>query len=319
MKNFVFMAIILLLSLGACRKEKEEISPVMDEVSSSSNVSDSSSVNTGNPKAIMTESNVTPTFGKPNVTNYFFKVYDPSGTLALAVKLYEKATGTTTYFPMTRTGSYWTLSKTISTNGWYDWRYVYNSTHANISTTAYTLSNSKNTFNSCPYAITWPFGADGSTFYYRNGWIGAMEGGCGSGWNQNGHHYYSCGADDSYAEDWNKNCSTSYADDGAAFRSPLDGKVVRVFFDSPSNHNGGYGNAIDIEQTTSSGNTYVFRIAHLKYAPTLSVGQYIRAGVTTIGYIGMSGGTSTAPHAHCALYNSTTGCNIKTQFLFSAN
>jgi len=51
MKNFVFMAIILLLCLGACQKEKEEISPVMDEVSSSVNNNDSSSVSTGDPKS----------------------------------------------------------------------------------------------------------------------------------------------------------------------------------------------------------------------------------------------------------------------------
>jgi len=35
MKNFLFLAITLLITLGACQKEKEEISPVMDEASSS--------------------------------------------------------------------------------------------------------------------------------------------------------------------------------------------------------------------------------------------------------------------------------------------
>jgi hypothetical protein len=319
MKRFSFflMSVTLLLAMASCQKE-QTINPSVP--------TDTIGVGTPDPgdsgnqlKATRTESAVSPKFGKPNSTYYLFKVYDLSGALPLSVKLYEKASGTTTYLAMTRSGSYWNLSVRISNNGWYDYRYVYSGSKANISSNSYTLCNTKSTFSSSgTSSITWPFGADGSSWVNRLGWIGAMEGGCGSGWNQGGHHYFSCGADDSYAEDWNKNCSTSYADDGAIFRSPLDGKVIKIFIDSPSNHNGGYGNAIDIQQETSDGRIYVFRIAHLKYAPPLSVGSYVRAGVTKIGNIGMTGGTSTAPHAHCALYNATNGCNTKAQFSFNA-
>lgn len=310
------LMIIISIIMASCQKE-QTINPSVP--TSQEGVGTPDPGDSGNQlKAAMTESAVSPKFGKPNSTYYYFRVTDVTGTTALSVKLYEKATGTITYLPMTKIGSYWTLSTKIAINGWYDYRYVYSITKANISSNSYSLCNTKNNFATCPYLITWPFGADGSSWSNRLGWIGAMEGGCGSGWNQGGHHYFSCGADDSYAEDWNKNCSTSYADDGAIFRSPLDGKVIKVFIDSPSNHNGGYGNAIDIQQETSDGKIYVFRVAHLKYAPPLSVGSYVRAGVTKIGNIGMTGGTSTAPHAHCALYNATNGCNAKAQFSFNA-
>jgi len=310
MKTIIFM-VLLLICLGSCQKEETSIHQSQLEIVPSPPIEKST--------VAIIEYMVIPKFGKPNSSMYYFHVYDPAGILALSVKLYEKATGTLTYLPMTKIGNYWTLSTMISTNGWFDWRYVYSINKNNISTTAYVLCNTNNTFLSMgTSSIAWPFGSDGSTFFNRQGWIGAMEGGCGSGWNEGGHHYYSCGADDSYAEDWNKNCTTPYADDGAIVCSPLDGKVIRVFIDSPSHHNGGYGNAIDIQQESSDGTFYVFRIAHLKYTPLLSIGNYVRAGNTNIGNIGMSGGTSTAPHAHCVLYNATTGCNTKAKFSFNA-
>ncbi|MEI6774785.1 MAG: peptidoglycan DD-metalloendopeptidase family protein [bacterium] len=304
--------VVLLMGLGSCQKEKTPSQQAQQETIPRLPIENST--------VAMIEYMVLPKFGKPNTTMYYFHVYDPAGILAISVKLYEKSTGMLTYLPMTRLGNYWTLSTMISTNGWFDWRYVYSINKNNISGIAYVLCNTNNNFSPIGVSsLTWPFGADGSTFINRQGWIGAMEeGGCGSGWNEGGHHYYSCGADDSYAEDWNKICSTPYADDGTVVRSPLDGKVVRVFFDSPSYHNGGYGNAIDIQQESCDGILYVFRIAHLKYAPLLSLGDYVRAGSTPIGHIGMSGGTSTAPHAHCALYHVTNGCNAKSKFLFTA-
>jgi hypothetical protein len=305
MKKFIFLA-FLLMSLGSCHKDDLPMEHVQQ----------------GSVKATRTmiESMVIPKFGRPSATNYYFQVYDPSGTLALSVKLYEKATGIITYISMVRIGNYWVLSTMIHTNGWYDWRYVYSFNKMNISGNAYTLSNSTATFFATAFSsIVWPFGADGSSFSNRYGWIGGEEpGGCGNGWNENGHHYYGCGADDSYAEDWNKYCSSSYADNGAIVRSPLDGKVVRVVIDSPSNHNGGYGNAVDIQQEAEDGSLYVFRIAHLKYPPPVSLGSYVRAGSTKIGNVGMSGGSSTGPHAHCVLYHASSGCNTKAKFLFSA-
>jgi len=316
----ISMVIVLLFAMASCQKD-QDTNPSSSVQNQQLGTPDPGESGPQFKAAAMTEYAVSPRFGRPSSTSYLFKVYDPVGSSSLSVKLYDKATGTISYLVMPRIGSYWTLSTQLSGNGWFDYRYVYTSSHANISTLTYTpLCNTRNTFTTCPTLISWPFGADGSTFTNRLGWIGAMEpGGCGSGWNQGGHHYYSCGADDSYAEDWNKNCSTPYADDGATVRSSLDGKVIQIFIDSPSNHNGGYGNAIDIQQEASTGQLYTFRIAHLKYAPALTVGTYVKAATTTIGYIGMSGGTSTAPHGHCVLYNATSGCNVKTQFSFGAN
>jgi hypothetical protein len=333
MKRIILsLTVAALFALVSCQKDDDRVNAPQQAGASSnqemiespqsdgddSGVYKESSIPLKSPSSF-TEYTVNPKFGVPNSTYYYFKVFDVSGALALSVKLYERATNTTTYLSMTRIGSNWTLSTRIANNGWYDWRYVYKVSKANISSNAYVLCNTRNVFvSNGTSSITWPFGADGSNYDYRYGWIGAREGGCGSSWNQGGHHYFSCGADDSYAEDWNKNCSTPYADYGSIVRSPLDGKVVRVFIDSPQDHNGGYGNAIDIQQEASNGKIFVFRIAHLKYAPPLSVGVWVRAGSTKIGNVGMSGGTSSAPHAHCVLYNATSGCNTKAKFLLDA-
>jgi hypothetical protein len=253
-------------------------------------------------KISFNESDVEPRFGKPNVTKYSFKVYELSGKFNISVKLYEKATGDITYMPMTRVGNYWVLSTKIKINGWYDWRYVYSVNKSNISDNAYKLCNTNNSFSSSKCSLSWPFGADGSNFMNREGWIsGAESDGCGSGHKEDGHIFQGQFADDKYAEDWNKNCGTK-DDNGAEVRSPLDGFVLNVGVDKSNNHHGGYGNYIDIKQIASDGQEYVFRIAHLKYAPPLEVGDYVRASVTKIGNIGMSGGTSTSYHGHCALY-----------------
>ncbi|MCX6824415.1 MAG: peptidoglycan DD-metalloendopeptidase family protein [candidate division SR1 bacterium] len=312
--------------MASCQKDQDKINPSVPSTQvdmGTPDPGDSGNVqlNTGSPKAAMTGYSVTPRFGKPNSTYYLFKVMDVTGTLALSVKLYDRASGSITYLPMAKVGSYWTLSTKLSNNGWFDYNYVYSANKVAINSSAiYTgLCNSKNMFNSSPFAIVWPFGADGSSWTNRLAWIGANEpGGCGSGPGQGGHYNQGCQADDSYAVDWNKNCSSSYADDGSVVRSPLDGKVLKVYIDSPSNHNGGYGNAVDIEQETASGTKFVFRIAHLKYTPSVVKDQYVRAGVTAIGNIGMTGGTSTAPHGHCVLYNNNGSCKIGVGFTFSA-
>ncbi len=332
MKKFFYL-VMLLTILGSC--QKDEIHPSANPATIRPNDLVSNQINEptfegteqiqalevedqGTEKAItaMTGYMVNPRFGKPNSTYYLFKVMDITGTLALSVKLYDRASGSITYLPMAKVGSYWTLSTKLSNNGWFDYNYVYSSNKVVInSSTTYTgLCNSKNTFNSSPFAIVWPFGADGSSWNNRLGWIGANEtGGCGSGPNQGGHYNQGCQADDTYAVDWNKNCSTPYADNGATVRSPLDGKVIRVM-----NNSTGYGNAVDIEQETASGIKYVFRIAHLKYLPSVVKDQYVKAGITPIGNIGMSGGTSTAPHGHCALYNNNGSCKIGVRFTFNA-
>ncbi len=313
MKKFMFLA-MLLIGLSSCRKE--EISPVhQDEASSSiiNNGADSLASSTENQKVVMTEYAVTPSFGKPSSTQYVFKVYDLSGTLALSVKLSNKATGAITYLPMIKIGSNWTLSTQISANGWYDYRYVYSSNQANISSNAYMLSNSRNMFNSTPFAIVWPFGADGSSWSNRtpNGqtWKGGQEGGSGNGWGQGAH----VNTSEYYSDDWNR--GTGSQDLGAIIRSPLDGYISEIGqYNVP-----GYGNSIFVAviQKTSNGSFYRFYVAHLQsYPSNIFVGKYVRAGIDQIGALGMSGASS--PHAHTNLRNITNGANTSVPFYFNA-
>lgn len=317
MKTLKFIVVSLLMfSIVSCEKDDD----VLNESLHKANLQ-SLTESEVEAKAGFIEYQVSPTFGKPNSTNFVFRVSDPIGANALSVKFFERATGAVNYVPMVRVGSEWKLTKQVINNGWFDYRYVYSGSNANISANAYELCATDNVFSSTGTSkIKWPFGADGSSFTNRLGWIGPREtGGCGSGWNMNGHIYQSCYADDSYAEDWNKDCGNSYADDGAEVKSPLDGKVIKVTVDSPSNHHGGYGNSIDIEQVTANG-TYVFRIAHLKYAPppSVPVGAWVKAGYTKIGNVGMTGGTSTAPHAHIVLYKKNS-CYVPMKFSLNAN
>ena len=187
---FIALAFVVGVAFIACQKEKE-IFPSQSEMMTNTPLPDQGDSLVNQTKAgTMTEYMVSPKFGKPNSTYYSFKVYDPSGALPLSVKFNDKAYGTITYKAMTRSGSYWVLSTTITTNGWYDWKYVYSNTQQGISSNYYQLCNTYNTFSSTS-SIRWPFGADGSSWNNRYGWIGAMEGGCGSGWNQGGKHAHS--------------------------------------------------------------------------------------------------------------------------------
>ena len=269
-------------------------------------------------KGLMTEYMVSPKFGKPNSTYYAFKVYDISGTLQLSVKLYERATGTTTYKPMTRSGNYWVLSTRIAINGWYDWRYVYSISKQPISTAAsYTLCNTRNVFSSTS-SITWPFGADGSSWSNRTinsqKWYGGEEtkgtsSHVGYGWNEGTH----TGTDERYSDDWNR--GTGIQDRYAEIRSPLDGYVSEIgSYSTSSGSQISYFVAIVQE---FGGIKYRFYVSHLEEKPSyLSVGQYVRAGYTKIGRLGMSGATS--PHAHVSLRNATNGSRISLPFYFNA-
>ncbi len=265
-----------------------------------------------------TEYQVSPKFGKPNTTTYYFQVLDLNGTFALSIKLYERATGVTTYYAMTRVGNYWTRSLTLPQNGWYDYRYVYTATQQPINTaTSYELCNTRTVFNAGSFSsVRWIFGADGSSYTNRLGWKGPRDaGGCGNGWEAPGsqHFYLNCSVDDRFAEDWNRDCLNSggSADDGAELRSPFDGTVLFA------GNSTGYGNRVDIQQTLANGSNIVFRIAHLKYTPTVTVGAWVKAGVTKIGNLG-STGNSTGPHAHCAMYSINGGCYSAEKFNFDA-
>lgn len=288
MKKCMFLA-ALLISLGSCQKE-DLVSDKNGE--SSVVISSSETANAGNPKAAtMTGYTVSPRFGKPNSTYYTFKVYDVGGASALSVKLYDRATGATTYLPMTKTGSYWLLSTKLANNGCFAYNYVYSITKNVISTTntpSYPdLWNSKNVFNSSPYAISWPFGADGSSWYNRNSWNGGQEGGSGYGWNEGTH----IGTTERYSDDWNRT-----NDLGAIIRSPLDGYIETIGeytvpgYSTPSKF-------VSVIQQGSDGKLYRFYVAHLQStASGLYQGKYVRAGIDQIGTLGMSGASS--PHAH---------------------
>lgn len=307
MKKIMFLAFIALMILGAC--QKEEMVPNQDAISSSICDSVSESLPTVDLKAgTMTGYTVSPRFGKPNSTYYNFKVYDVGGTLALSVKLYDRATGSITYLPMTKTGSYWLLSTKLSTNGWFDYNYVYtiNKTAINSSATYTGLCNSRNTFSSSgTSSICWPFGADGSSWYYRNTWNGGQEGGSGYGWNEGSH----TGTTERYSDDWNRT-----NDLGAIITSPLDGYIA-AYGTYPTSL--GTSKYVSIVQQASDGNTYRFYVGHLQsYPSSLYVGKYVRAGVDQIGILGSSGASS--PHAHTNLRSITNGTNISIPFYFNA-
>lgn len=323
--QIIAVCLLSVMSITSCDKYRDDV--LVDETMSQKLAQENSEyqmMSTSSYNPTYTEYDVSPSkFGKPNSTNFTFKVKDVSGSQPLSVKFFERATGTVNIIPMTRIGTDWVLTKQMINNWWFDYRYVYSSTGNPISSTlAKELCATYNTFSSTGYSsIKWLFGADGSSFTNRLGWYGAKESeGCGSGWNINGHKYQSCLADDSYAEDWNKYCKTNgLADDDAEIKSPLDGKVIKVTVNGVPDSHGGYGNSIDIEQVTANA-TYVFRVAHLKYAPpsSVAVGTWVKAGYTKIGNVGMTGGTSSGPHAHIVLYKKNS-CYAPMKFYLNAN
>lgn len=270
-----------------------------------------------------TEYQVSPKFGTPSSTNYVFQISDPTNSLGstsgvISVKLYERATGVTTYKPMTLSSGFWTTSTQLTQNGWYDYRYVYTSNYQPISgNPSYEMCNTRTNYVvSGTSSIRWPFGADGSSWSNRLGWNGGSEpGGCGNGPGAGLHTDQGCYAKDQQADDWNKNtasCGSPTLDLGATVKSPLDGKVVYVGNDGSS-----YGNRVDIEQTTSSGATIRFRIAHLN-STSITLTSWVKAGVTNIGTVGNSGVPAQGPHAHCVLYLNGGGCYSPLAFKFNA-
>jgi hypothetical protein len=311
------MFIICLFALASCQK---------DETNSSV---PSTKVDTGTPdpgdsgqqtKAGMTGYAVSPRFGKPNSTYYSFKVYDLSGTLTLSVKLYDRASGTITYLPMSRIGTYWMLSTKLANNGWFDYNYVYSSNKnvINSSATYSCLCNSKNVFSSTDISsIFWPFGADGSSWTKRtisiNGisqtWQGGQEGGSGDGWGEGSHT-----GNEQYSDDWNR--GTTNQDENAIIRSPLDGYIDVIGYDNTSygDHQSLY---VTIIQQASDGNLYRFYVGHLKTrVSNLCSGKYVRAGIDQIGTLGKSGASS--PHAHTSLKKVVGSTKTSVKFYFSA-
>ena len=315
MKHLVIMIVCLSTLFFSCKKE-QEMKISQNEVKKSSN-SRVSSTNSTAAVATYTEYPVSPNFGKPNSTYYYFKVAG-TNSLALSVKLFARTSGLITYIPMSYSGGYWTLSTKIMTNDWYDWRYVYTATNGNISSKAYTLCNTYNTFSSTgTSSIRWPFGADGSSWSNRtvsiNGsnqsWIGGQEcnqsGGtnCSYGWDMGTH----TGITEKYADDWNR--GTGNQDLGLELRSPLDGEVYAT-----GTYNTSYGPSkyVSVIQTASDGITvYRFFFGHMETV-TISAGAKVRAGITKLGTLGMSGANS--PHAHCSMRKHSTNESVKFSF-----
>lgn len=268
--------------------------------------------------SILIEFSVKPSFGKPNSTSYFFKVYDLSGSPQLSVKLYEKASGETTYLPMTKVGNYWTLSQKIKINGWYDYRYVYTKTKKSISGDKYVLCNTYNQFDSDDIShLTWPFGADGSSWTKRsvkiNGkyqkWAGGSEpDGLGNGPGEGFHK----GMEERFSDDWNR--GTGSQDLGVELRSPLDGIVL-----SYGTYNASLGKSkyVTVMQETLDGRQYKFFFGHMdKIDSEISKGKFVRAGVTKLGTLGMTGASS--PHAHCTFRDISDDEEISVPFMFDA-
>lgn len=307
-KFLIAIVFITSVSFLSCQKE--------DLLVDSNNMAQDEDLSKASITSTFTEYAVNPQTGKPSSTNYYFQVYDPAGSLALSVKLYDKASGSITYLPMTRIGTNWVLSTKITTNGWYDYRYVYSATKANISTTAYTLCNTRSVFDpSNISSIRWPFGADGSSWSNRtviiNGisqsWAGGQEGGSGYGWNEGTHTV----AGEYYSDDWNR--GTGSQDLGAIIRSPLDGTVYEIGTYSTEL---GTSKFVSIKQE-SNGKTYKFYVGHLQTTEnSLYVGKYVRAGIDPIGTLGSSG--ASAPHAHCSLRDITGGARTSIKFYFNA-
>lgn len=266
------------------------------------------------------EYDVSPQFGKPNSTKYVFKVYDISGSLDISVKLYDKTTGKTTYYKMTQVGKYWTLSMKIADNGWYDWRYVYTVSKSNISSKSYTLCNTYNRFNTSGISsLTWPFGADGSTWSYPkvkiNGsyqkWLGGTNGGSGYGWEEGTHK--KSDRRERYSDDWNRGSGNQ--DLYAEIRSPLDGYIEI----SNGSYTTEYGQSkfVSVIQEGEDGREYRFYVAHLdKPNSNLYDGMYVKAGITKLGILGKSGASS--PHAHCNMRDVTNGDDRSVKFYFDA-
>ncbi len=298
----LFVVTIILLFPFSC---KEELLQEQDEVQLKS-------------ASFLVEFDVVPEFGKPDLTSYFFKVYDLSGSPQLSVKLYERASGEITYLPMTKVGNYWTLSQKIKINGWYDYRYVYTKTKKNISSNNYVLCNTYNEFDSDDInSLTWPFGADGSSWTKRSvkisgkyqKWAGGSEpDGLGNGPGEGFHK----GIEERFSDDWNR--GTGSQDFGLELRSPLDGVVI-----SYGTYNASLGKSkyVAIVQETYDGRQYKFFFGHMdKIDSRISKGQFVRAGFTKLGTLGMTGASS--PHAHCSFRDISNEEEVSVPFDFDA-
>ncbi|MDR2415555.1 MAG: M23 family metallopeptidase [Candidatus Peribacteria bacterium] len=214
------------------------------------------------------------------------------------------------YFPNYSTGTtaYYTMSWNSSSQ-----RYEYQGVIYTLGATSYRFVDSNNnnlttgndvvriygsiTLNENSVTqIYWPFGWDGST--WNNPWAKGKK------WEKFASSH---SAPEENAQDWNWGNGSD--DDDRAFCSPITGVVTAVGW-GPST----YGNLIDIEQNLNNGKIIRIRVAHLTQM-FVQVGDFV-GPKTIIGTIGMTGGSSTAPHLHCAL-QLISPTNKSLQFEFS--
>lgn len=301
-KNLSFL-IFTVLVLVRCTKNNEDIQPITDvsyteslfqndelqeqpatenlEMYLKNQTTDSLPEGGVESRSSIIAYNLSPYQGCPNKTTYKFAIKDNGGLPAMAVKLFSPL-GQTYYVDMKRSGSSQVLNAVLSTPGRWAWRYVYKSNHKSYAglSSQYKDNTAVQVNTSGTSKIHSPFSG--------SGWRLTCGQGCGLHTHSNGEYY---------AQDWAN--STRAKTEDKPFYSPLDGVVVKVDYKASS-----YGNYVEIEQEVGT-KTVKFRIAHLNDVEAYE-GQPVTGGKTLIGRIGDTGGTSTAPHAHCSLFDVTS-------------
>lgn len=257
-----------------------------------------------------------PRIGHRRNTKFDFMVVsrNSSSNLKVWVRLVNKGHGggARTILMETTDGIVYTKKTRMASNGWFDYWYLVGTSTSDrkpINKEPYTLCSTYNILSekveSC---ITWPFGADGSSWSNRAGlngqlWKGGQEqkeqeeetgikiAGRGYGYEEGTHSKDR--PRERYSDDWNRGRGDQ--DLGAEIRSPLDGYVEAV-----STYPTEYGPSkyVSIIQEAEDGNFYRFYVGHLD-TQTVKPGQYVNAGETVIGTLGQTGAKS--PHAHCNL------------------
>jgi hypothetical protein len=126
-----------------------------------------------------------------------------------------------------------------------------------------------------------------------------QEGGAGNGPGEGFH----TGFDENYADDWNRG-NLAMDDLGSELKSPFDGEVLN--FGTYTTSCCGASKFVAVVQEAPDGKLYKFFFGHLQNYPTYFIkktstqrGTPVKAGWTTLGWLGSTGATS--PHAHCSM------------------
>jgi hypothetical protein len=260
------------------------------------------------------------THGKPDTTYFKFFATDQPTTVTKIRVVFHAPDGATyglddEFLMSKKSGTNnWFLEKKLIQTGRYTVEYhIFTSGSSSYQTaipypnyvdisyvTAHIVSNQDN----CWIKIYWPFD-DGSSpsnnVTYRNNiaykWLnGEADGsGGGYGWNEGSHidgWYNSVYLHEKYALDYNlyklDGTSAPNADNGTPLVSPVDGTVVASKYSST------YGNYVILRQYLGSNEIRVY-LGHLG-SRSVSYGDRVIAGETSIGTVGSTGASS--PHLH---------------------